>query len=187
VLAVQYGQGARSLAVRISRPGTNMAADIVARDLLAAHRRTFRVFWEWNDSYIDTATLRSGARTVFGWPARVYENSNARAMGNFPMQANGAEMLRIASILMIEHGVELCAPVHDAVMIVAPIDRIEAAVTKAKAAMARASREVLVGFELGVDAKIVRYPDRYMDDRAGSSEMWDRIMAYITDVERRAA
>ena len=74
------------------------------------------------------------------------------------MQANGAEMLRIACCLACERGVEVCAPVHDAVLVIGPIDRIEADVTKMRTAMAEASRLVLAGFELGTDVKVVRHP-----------------------------
>ena len=87
----------------------------------------------------------------------------------------------------VEAGVEVCAPVHDAVLIAAPIDQIEADVDKMRAAMAEASRIVLDGFELGVDSKTVRYPERYMDDREGSLAMWDWIWAHIEDAERKAA
>ena len=41
------------------------------------------------------------------------------------MQANAAEMLRIACLLIAEHGVQLCAPVHDAILIEAPEHLIE--------------------------------------------------------------
>jgi hypothetical protein len=40
---------------------------------------------------------------------------------NFPMQANGAEMLRLACCLAIERGLAVCAPVHDAILIEAPL------------------------------------------------------------------
>ena len=43
--------------------------------------------------------------------------------------------------------------------------------------MAEASRIVLDGFEIRTDAKIVRYPDRYMDPRG--QVMWDRVMRLI--------
>jgi hypothetical protein len=43
--------------------------------------------------------------------------------------------------------------------------------------MAEASRIVLDRFELGTDAHIVRYPDRYMDERG--AVMWDRVMGLI--------
>ena len=89
------------------------------------------------------------------------------------MQANGAEMLRIACCLATERGVEVCAPVHDAVLICAPLDRLEADIATMRAAMAEASRFVLAGFELGTDVKVVRWPDRYMDPRG--VEMWNRV------------
>jgi DNA polymerase-1 len=53
-------------------------------------------------------------------------------------------------------------------------------------AMAEASRIVLAGFELRSDCKIIRYPDRYMDERG--RVMWDRVWKLIGDPpEERAA
>src|SRR5262249_27634773 len=184
VLATQYGQGAKALALRIARPG--LAAEMVARDLLAAHRRTFHKFWNWNERFVDTAMFRHEARAVFGWPARIVGEPNPRSVANFPMQANGAEMMRIACCLAIERGIEVCAPVHDAVLIAAPIARIEADVAAMRAAMAEASRAVLDGFELGTDEKTIHHPERYMDDRPGSREMGDRIGELVRDEERKA-
>ena len=69
------------------------------------------------------------------------------------MQANGAEMLRLACCLATERGIEVCAPVHDAFLICAPLDRLEADVARMRAAMAEASRVVLGGFELGTDVQ----------------------------------
>jgi hypothetical protein len=187
VLATQYGQGAKALALRIAQPGSNMPTEMLARELLAAHRRTFHKFWSWNQAFVDTAALRGSARTVFGWPARVVEGSNPRAIANYPMQANGAEMLRIACCLAVERGIELCAPVHDAVLICAPVNRIDHDVPAMRTAMAEASRAVLGGFELGIDDKIVRYPQRYMDERKGSQDMWDRIWGLVQDEEEKVA
>ena len=42
---------------------------------------------------------------------------------NWPMQAHGAEMMRIASILAVERDIKLCAPIHDALLIEAPSDQ----------------------------------------------------------------
>ena len=65
------------------------------------------------------------------------------------MQANGAEMLRLACCLATERGIEVCAPVHDAVLICAPLERLDADVARMQDAMREASRIVLDGFELG--------------------------------------
>ena len=77
-------------------------------------------------------------------------------------------MMRIAACLATERGIEVCAPVHDAFLICAPIDRIDEEAAAMRAAMVEASRAVLDGFELRVDIDVVRFPDRYMDPRGTS-------------------
>jgi DNA polymerase I-like protein with 3'-5' exonuclease and polymerase domains len=173
VLAVQYGMGALSLAQRINQPL------IVARDLLRAHRETYSVFWRWSDAIVDTAMTTGSLNSAFGWHIRVDENPNPRSLRNFPMQANGAEMMRIAACLATERNVEVAAPVHDAFLICAPLDSLSADVTGMRGAMAEASRAVLDGFELRTDAHIVRSPNRYMDDRGAL--MWQRVMELLPD------
>ncbi len=96
---------------------------------------------------------------------------------NFLVQANGAEMLRIACILAIGRGVDICAPVHDAILIKTPIDKMDEKIQTAQAAMAEASRIVLAGFELNSDVEIIKYPARYSDKRG--RKMWDTIQSII--------
>jgi DNA polymerase I len=98
-------------------------------------------------------------------------------MMNFPMQANGAEMMRLAACLATERGIEVCAPVHDAFLICAPVDRIDADVAVMRAVMTEAARIVLDDFTSTTDVKIVRYPDRYTDKRG--AVMWDRVMRLV--------
>ena len=161
VLGVQYGMEATGLAARIGKP------PIAARDLLRAHRETFRAFWAWSNAAVDHAMLHGVLHTTFGWHIRIGEQSNPRSLRNFPMQANGAEMLRIASCLAAERRLEICCPIHDALLVCAPLDRLDADIAATRAAMAEASRAVLAGFELGTDVNQVRYPLRYMDEKRG--------------------
>jgi DNA polymerase I len=171
VLAVQYGMGEASLATRINQPVAR------ARQLLDLHRRTYRKFWAWSDSAVDEAVLGGRLWAGFGWQIHTRDEINDRSLRNFPMQANGSEMLRIASILLTEAGIRVCAPVHDALMIEAPLDVLDADIASAKSLMREASRIVLDGFELGSDVKVVRYPDRYMDKRG--IVMWNKVMNLI--------
>jgi DNA polymerase family A len=178
ILGVQYGMEANALAMRIGQPA------IVARDLLRAHREAYRTFWRWSDAALDRAMLHGSLPTVFGWHVHVGENSNPRSLRNFPMQGNGAEMLRLACCLATERGVEVCAPVHDAVLICALLDRLDDDIHRMRAAMAEASGIVLSGFELRTHATIIKYPDRYMDGRG--TIMWRRVMKLIDAADRRA-
>jgi len=176
-LAVQYGMEAQSLALRIAQPL------VVARDLLRAHHQTYRQFWSWSDAAVDQAMLVGVIHTVFGWPIHIGEETNPRSLRNFPMQANGAEMLRVACCLATERGIEVCAAIHDAVLICAPLNRLEDDIAAMRAAMAEASRFVLDGFELATDVKIVRWPERYSDPRG--AEMWDRVCNLVLPTEQR--
>jgi hypothetical protein len=173
VLAVQYGMGEESLALRINQPVAR------ARQLLELHRRTYRQFWKWSDSVVDEAVLGGVLWSSFGWRIQTSSNPNDRSLRNFPMQANGAEMLRIASILITEAGIRICAPVHDALLIEAPLDELDKIVEATQLLMKQASSIVLDGFELGSDVKVVRYPDRYMDERG--TLMWNTVMKLMDE------
>jgi DNA polymerase I-like protein with 3'-5' exonuclease and polymerase domains len=173
VLAVQYGMGEESLALRINQPVAR------ARQLLELHRRTYRQFWKWSDSVVDEAVLGGVLWSSFGWRIQTSSNPNDRSLRNFPMQANGAEMLRIASILITEAGIRICAPVHDALLIEAPLDELDKIVEATQLLMKQASSIVLDGFELGSDVKVIRYPDRYMDERG--TLMWNTVMKLMDE------
>jgi DNA polymerase I len=178
-LAVQYGMTEWGLSQRIGGP------PIITANLLREHHQVFRRFWQWSDSVVDSAILTGKLATVFGWTLRVTaEDFNALSLRNFPMQANGAEMLRLACCLATERGVEVCAPVHDALLICARFDRLDDAIITTRAAMAEASRIVLNGFELRTDFKVTPWPRRYMDPRG--ERMWETVNEIIDAAERGA-
>ena len=97
------------------------------------------------------------------------------------MQANGAEMLRLACCFATEGGIRVCAPVHDALLIEAPLGDLERAVATTLSAMERASRLVLAGFSLRADASLVRSPDRYTDPRG--QRMWDTVWDILAELD----
>jgi DNA polymerase family A len=174
-LAVLYGMEAQGLALRLDQP------PIIARDLLRAHHETYRQFWRWSDAVVDHAKLTGELHTCFGWTLHGCCDANPRSLRNFQMQAHGAEMLRLACCLATERGLEVCAPVHDAVLIAAPIDEIDTAVAVTRQAMGEASCIVLNGFEVRTEAKVTRYPERFTDARG--TRMWNVVTQLIEEAE----
>jgi DNA polymerase I len=171
-VGANYGMGARTLAFR-----TNTSV-IEAEVLLRTLARTYPVFTDWQNKSVDEALLRGYMSTVFGWKLNVTSTTRPTALRNFPMQSHGAEMLRIACCLATERGASVCAPVHDALLIEAPIDLIGDAVATTRGAMAEAAAAVLgPGVAIETDVDIVRYPDRYSDPRG--LVMWDRVMSLL--------
>jgi hypothetical protein len=175
VLAVQYGMGEKSLAKKINQPISQ------ARKLLMLHRQTYHKFWRWSDSVVDYAMLYGKLWTTFGWTIHINSNPNPRFLRNFPMQANGAEMLRIACCKAVEQGIRICAPIHDALLIEAPLNELEYAVKAAQRAMSEASSAVLSGYELRTNVEIIRYPQRYSDERG--TLMWERLQKIVSELK----
>src|SRR3712207_6852609 len=103
--------------------------------------------------------LTSEMRSVFGWRFRVGRDANPRSLMNFPMQSNGAEMMRVTAIAATEAGIEICAPIHDAFLIQAPLERLDDQVEHMRALMTKAGEAVTGGFPVRTDAHIIRYPD----------------------------
>jgi hypothetical protein len=113
------------------------------------------------------------------------EKVNPLSLRNYVAQGNGAELMRLAACLATERGIEVCAPIHDAFLICAPLECFEADIATMRAAMAEASRVVLNGFELATDCRgkaIVRWPHRYMDDRG--RVMWHRVTELLHQAEQ---
>ena len=177
VLAVQYGMGAESLAARINQPV------IRARELLRLHRETYREFWAWSDGAVDRAMLHNDLWTVFGWRIHVSTNPNPRFLRNFLMQANGAEMLRLACTKLVGEGIKVCAPIHDAVLIEAPLGELDETISKTQTIMADVSAFVLDGFRLSSDVDVIAYPNRYSDERG--EVMWNTIVELALELESR--
>ena len=173
VLAVQYGMGYESLALRINQPA------IRAKELLRLHRETYREFWSWSDAVVDFAMLTNKLWTVFGWTVHTGTNPNPRFLRNFLMQANGAEMLRLACCLLTENGIRVCAPIHDAVLIEAPISNLDGVCRHAQELLEQASASVLNGFKLRSDVDFTQFPDRYTDERG--TRMWARVIETLDE------
>jgi hypothetical protein len=175
VLGTNYGMGPRALAFR-----TGLSV-IEAQDVLRKLAAAFPTFWDWAQQVIDVGILTGRLSSVFGWPIHITDNARPTALRNYPMQANGAEMLRLSCCLATEQGVAVCAPVHDALLVEGDIGEIGDVVNTTRATMTKASRDVLGDFEIATDVTVVAYPDRYADPRGQT--MWERVIKRLQDVQ----
>lgn len=172
-LGVQYGMGERLLALKLR------ISAVQARDLIETHKRIYATYWRWSRMLQDSAACGSRLRSPLGWYMTPAPAQRPASIRNFPLQAAGADILRVACVQIVEAGIRLCAPVHDAVVIEAPIDDVEAVVARARKLMAAASRAVLGGYEVRTESSVVRYPDRYHDRRG--AEMWRLVLNLLPD------
>jgi hypothetical protein len=187
MLATQYGMAAETLAARLD------ISVFEAHQMLGQHRELVAQYWRWADDWVQHSLQTGVMRTSFGWEHRIgiiEPSVNARSLLNWPIQSTGADILRIACILAVRHGIKIVAPVHDAVLIEAPIEQIERDVARMREIMRRASRIVFNAtadgpHELRTDATIVRYPDRYSDKRGAA--IWESTLELLAELRPAAA
>jgi DNA polymerase I len=174
-LAINYGMGVPSLA-----KGLN-SHPLIASNIIEKHRREYPRFWKWRDDMVNTAMLCREMRSVFGWPLRISTSPNKRTLYNFPMQSNGAEMLRLAAWRMCEVGIIPCMLIHDGLLIEArDLEQVE----RAKEIMRVAGRDVCDGLEIGVDTdQELHSGERYRDKRPVAKKMWETMMRTLQEIE----
>ena len=178
VLEVSYGMESEALASRLG------VLPLEARELLRKFRETYPRFWRWAQNIVDAAFQARNSDRLRLASGHAGGPEPPFRFRNFPMQANGAEMLRLAACIGAERGIRIYAPVHDAILAEAPDDEIEEAAAALQQHMRAASRIVLAGFELRTDATLIVHPDRYDDPRG--AVMWRRVMRRLNRMEGAA-
>jgi len=169
-----------------------------ANKLLRLHKQLFPQFWLWIEWVVNETLATHKISTKLGWQrwllpkkerdARKGEDQKHKkvrnSLQNFPMQSHGAEMLRLALVYATEKGLGICAPLHDAIFVVAPADQEEWATETLRDCMERAAMDI-IGVKIPIEMFVVRYPDRFVpDDKPMAMAVWDKMMASLEKAER---
>jgi hypothetical protein len=194
-LGVLYGKSVYTVASDCGITTKEAAA------LLQLHRRLFKDFWRWSEWTTNEALATRKISTKFGWmrhllskkdrDAHKAEEDKAKKVGNslqnFPMQSGGAEALRLACTYAAEIRLGVCAPLHDALFVVAKMEDEAKALSDLRACMDRASRD-LIGVAVPIEMFVTRYPDRFVpDDKPMAITVWDKMMKALEVAEHEAA
>jgi hypothetical protein len=173
-LAINYGMGVPSLAKGLNRH------PLIASTIIERHRQTYPRFWEWRADMVQNAMLNRRMETVFGWPLYLSSSPNKRTLYNFPMQGNGAEMLRLAAWRLCEAGIVPNMLVHDGLLLeLSNKEQVE----QAKHIMREAGRDVCDGLEIGVDVdQMLGHGAHYQDKRPVAKAMWATMMSALQNL-----
>jgi hypothetical protein len=179
VLGIQYGMGARSLAILT---GISLSE---ACEILARLRAQFHRFFDYTYRVLDHAGLRLEIGTPFGWYMQCPSGTNPRTIRNFPIQSTGSEILHVLCILAERRGIELVASIHDAVLAEGNFDQAEDLSHALDQLMGDAAAVVLRGYRLPTDFQIVRPGKCYFDERGEA--MWNTVIKLLVKRERGVA
>jgi DNA polymerase I len=176
-LGILYGMGSETLAGYLS---VNRAE---ADRLIGMHRRAYPRYWEFVAVNLETAAFERKLWTVVDWRLNDAHMQKRNSLVNFPAQATGAEILRLACCLATEEGLEVVAPFHDALLVQVTTDRIDHAIEHVRSCWRRASAALLGGFELRCETNrnkvTYEFPKRYQDGR--QTEFFDAALEFLKE------
>src|SRR5262249_51709838 len=116
--------------------------------IIERHKRRYPRFWQWRADMVQTAMFERRIESVFGWPLHITASPNQRTLFNFPMQSGGAEMLRLATVRLVDAGIVPIMLIHDGILFE---ETDPEKIAHAIEIMRSAGRDVCDGFEVGVD------------------------------------
>ena len=146
-LGTNYGMSAYGIAAKTGK------SLLWARDIHARHRRIYPVFHRWLSDIVVQAKFDRVMTTPFGWPVAVTGDTKVRTLMNYMAQGAGAECMRIVAIAATESGIQVCAPVHDAFWILAPLDEVDRTIEAMRGLMERAGAMVSGGLTITASMK----------------------------------
>jgi DNA polymerase I-like protein with 3'-5' exonuclease and polymerase domains len=170
-LAIQYGAGLNNLCDNLG------LSRLEAAELRHDHYVTFHKYWRWIRETISYAKHVGYLRTKLGWVHLVNKTTRPSSIQNWPMQANAAEMLRIAVHHMLINGIKVCATIHDAVLVECFTGQLEDTKHDIQTCMNLASQQILDGYILRADHYVVPEGENYVDE--DGIEFWKKVKGYF--------
>lgn len=168
-LGIGYGMGVRSLARSLDRH------PLIAAEILRRYAQRYPKFWERRSNAVENALLDRIVRSRDGWPLHLSNSPNPRSLLNFPMQANGAAMLREGTVRLVDAGIVPVMLIHDGVLFQeADAERIPEAIDIMRAV----GRELCNGIDVGADvvwSTVKTGSQRFADKRPKAISMWRTI------------
>ena len=159
------------------------------------YHETYKKYFNWNKGFIEAGLNKNYLTTIYGWQRHIKDLFQfkdgkkidiRRSLLNWPIQSHGAEILRKALIDLTDENFEVCALVHDAVLIQIPIPEFSQRLEEAKDIMQKASFEV-VGGVIKVDHEIIKTNYKQLDDNGEPNDdqkLYDDIMNEINTYTR---
>lgn len=170
VLGLQFGMGVKKLQRKLSfETGTDISLE-KAQELVDAHKETYWQYWKW--VYQVRKHYQKGIPIEIsdGWTMFI-DNPSMTSVGNMPVQGTGAAITRLASVYLVEQGIELIANLHDGLYVLSNSTDI---IPKVEQAMLKATEVILGESKTGmrVDTKYISSNEYYVDEKG--EEDWNK-------------
>lgn len=124
-IGLGYGKAVWSLTKDIKQSSNHITLSDAynkAQQIHRWHKTTFTGYWQWTEHTINQARKSGFIQSTDGWTYFVTDAVRDTQLLNFPMQANGAALMRLAIMNLAQHqDIDLICTQHDAIYVNARI------------------------------------------------------------------
>ena len=182
-LATGYGQGYKAIADNLG------CSSFQAKDFLKKFKQLYSTYDRWIQGVMSAGAVHNRICTPYGWQRSIRGNlkwkdgkrvSIKNQLRNFPIQGTGSDILRRAMVDLLDSHIKVIGPVHDALIISAPIPDDKKIIEEVKEIMVHASQKV-VGGPIRVDAEPIA---GNWKQEPKHQEVFDEIFLEINNYEK---
>lgn len=116
VLGMSYLMSAKGLAPRLSQAMGKVVSESDAEKLIDDFNEVFSDYAEWREEITETYDCAGKLQLSDGW-TMWGDNDNFRSVANFPVQGQGAVIMREAVKMLQSKNINVIATVHDSIVI----------------------------------------------------------------------
>lgn len=187
-LGLSYGKGANALADDL-RCDTTKAAYLMKK-----HEESFSTYYIWREREVETGYTNARMTIDRRLPNKVirgdwsmdipsgYNDIRKNTLRNWPIQSTAGMILRVATILAAERGIEVCASYHDSFMLCCDLDDFERQRSELVKTMEDAA-ELVIGYRIPAEVeKSLKPGERFVKRGEGDSKDENETIDLLLDL-----
>jgi DNA polymerase-1 len=141
--------------------------------------RRFSRLDRWQRQSLEQARQRGWMQTRWGWRAAVYPDTRRTALLNWPIQAAGADVLRMAVLRAAAEGFDVLAVAYDAMLVSVPEAGAEVLIAELQGIVEEAA-ELTVGVRIRVGCQAIRPSERFLTEE--TRQEWEKVIQALERV-----
>lgn len=115
VLGLQYGMGAKKLAVKLTADTGKKVSEARAKELIDLHKQVYHIYYAWKDRVWENYRQPKPIILADGFYLDTHNSSKMSTL-NFPIQGAGSAIMRVMIDELLSYGIHVVCPVHDSVV-----------------------------------------------------------------------
>lgn len=184
-IGLGYGKAVWSLTEDIKQSSNSITLSDAynkAQQIHHWHKTTFTDYWQWTENTINQARQSGFIQSMDGWTYFVNDAIRDTQLLNFPMQANGAALMRLAIVNLEKYqDIDLICTQHDAIYVNTDVCNKERVIEHIQQSMDKACIDLFKG-KITLRTELTIYDEFTGFNQNKATTPFERIINQLKDV-----